>query len=170
MPTPTFEPIATYTLPSDTATYTFSNISQSYTHLYVVVNILSTSNGLDFYVRFNGDGGNNYATTKMGSSPSSRSTNRRDSAPAMQLFYVVSGASNGTWTGGEIWIPYYTSTTFTKNIQATGGGKSETGMSSSFWNNTAAITSIGFAATDTFTTSPTLGAGTTFTLYGILKA
>jgi hypothetical protein len=168
----TFEPIATYTLPSNTSAYTFNSIPGSYTHLYVVVSILNPSsqgNGLDFYMRFNNDGGNNYAVTKMGATASTRGSNRTNAANAMQLFYVVAGSNTSTWTNGEIWIPYYTSTTFKKNIQASGGGIPETGISSSFWNNTSAITSVGIAADSGFT-GAVMGAGSTFTLYGILKA
>jgi hypothetical protein len=35
----TFEVVRTYTVPSDTTTFTLSSISQSYTHLYCVTNI-----------------------------------------------------------------------------------------------------------------------------------
>jgi hypothetical protein len=169
----TFEPIATYTLPSDTATYTFNSIPGSYTHLYIVVSILNPSsggNGLDYYLAFNGDYSANYATTKMGATASTRGSNRVNAGNSMQLFYTVAGSNVGTWTTGEIWIPYYTSTVFQKNIQASGGGIPETGISSSFWNNTSAITSVGFSASNNFTSAPLMGAGSTFTLYGILKA
>jgi len=169
MPTQTFEVIASTTLPSATNSYTFSSIPSTYTHLYLVVNILSTGTGLDYYIIFNGDNNANYAVTKCGTTATSRSSNRVNDARAMQLFFVTSGSLSGSWTAGEVWIPYYTSTTFIKNIQAQGGGNPEVGFSSSFWNNTSAITSLGVAATQVFGGGDTLGAGTTLTLYGIKK-
>jgi hypothetical protein len=171
MATSTFEPIATYTLPSAANNYTFSSIPSTYTHLYLVANILSTGTGLDYYIIFNGDNSANYATTKCGTTAATnnRASNRVNAARAMQLFYTTSGSLSGSWTAGEVWIPYYTSTVFTKNIQAQGGGNPEVGFSSSFWNNTDAITSLGVAATQVFGGGDTLGAGTTLTLYGIKK-
>jgi hypothetical protein len=59
----TYEPIATQTLGSDTATVTFSTIPQTYTDLVVACHLSGSraTFGGDFLTRFNGDTGANYS-------------------------------------------------------------------------------------------------------------
>lgn len=165
----TFEVVRTYTVPSNTTSFTLNSISQAYTHLFCVTNIYNNDagNGMDYYLTFNGDSTANYAVTKWGGSPSnSKSSNRTNNASSMQLFYTVAGSTGKAWTSGQIWIPFYTSS-FKKNIHVRGGcATSEAGYSTGFWNSAAAINSITLAASST----DAIGSGTTITLYGILKA
>ena len=165
----TFEVVRTYTVPSDTTTFTLSSISQSYTHLYCVTNIYNNEvgNGMDYYLQFNGNTTANYAVTKWGGNASNtRSSNRTNAASSMQLFYTTNGSTGKAWTAGQIWIPFYTSS-FTKNTHVRGGcATSEAGYSTGFFNSTAAINSMTISASSI----NAIGAGTTITLYGILKA
>lgn len=167
----TFEPITTYTVPSNTNNFTLGSLSQAYDHLYVVCNILNTyGNGLDFYMRLNNDSSNNYVATRMGGGTSSRSTTRQTTGSSLQLFYCVAGANNGDWTAGEIWIPYYTNTNGTKGIHVYGGSPADTGKTAGNWGGTAAVNALSFSADSGFAGAPYIAAGSVFTVYGIKGA
>lgn len=168
----TFEPITTYTVPSNTNNFSLNSLSQAYDHLYIVCNILNTyGNGLDFYMRLNGDSSSNYVGTRMGGGSSGgRSTARQNTGTSLQLFYCVAGANNGDWTAGEIWIPYYTNTSGTKGIHVFGGSPADTGKTAANYGGTAAITSVSFSADGGFTGAPYIAAGSIFTVYGIKGA
>lgn len=168
---PTFTPITTYTVPSNTNTVTFSSLSQSYTHLYVVCNILSASPGagLDYYLRING-GSSSYNSTRMGASPTGRSTTRQNQTIAFQLFYCVAGSNSGAWTSGQIWFPYYRDTTYVRNVQVQGGSNADLGRMSGFFDTTAALNQIAFSSDISFGGGNYIGAGSVFTIYGITKA
>jgi hypothetical protein len=168
----TFEPIATYTVPSDTNSYTFSSISSAYTHLYITCNIKSVAPGygLDYYMRLNG-GTSGYYTTRAGATTASRSSTRADNQGSLQMFYVAAGVNANEWTAGEIWIPFYTNTTFKKNVQILGGSAlSEVCKNGAYYDSTTAVSSVGFSSDGGFTGSAYIGAGSVFTIYGITKA
>jgi len=168
----TFEPITTYTVPSDTNNFSLGSLSQSYDHLWIVCNIKSASSGtgLDYYMRVNGDTSSNYVATRMGASSTSRSTARQNTGSSFQLFYCVAGSNSGDWTAGQIWIPYYTSTTGTKSIFTYGGSTAETGKTSGNWGGTTAVNAVSFSSDTNFTGSASIGAGSSFTVYGIKGA
>lgn len=167
----TFEPITTYTVPSNTNSVTFSSLSQSYTHLYIMCNILSASpgNGLDYYMRING-GASSYNSTRLSASSSSKNTARQNQLASFQLFYCVAGSNAGNWTAGEIWLPYYRDTTYVRNVQVRGGSSNDMGRMSGFFDTTAACNQVAFSSDISFTGSAYIGAGSIFTIYGITKA
>jgi hypothetical protein len=168
----TFEPIMTYTVPSDTNNFALNTISQSYDHLLIMCNIKSASPGagLDYYMRVNGDASGNYVATRMGGSASSRSTARQTSGSSYQLFYCVAGSNAGDWTAGQIWIPYYTSTNGTKSILTNGGSNADAGKTSGNWGGTSAVNAVSFSSDAGFVGSAYIGAGSIFTIYGIKGA
>lgn len=169
----TFEPITTYTVPGDTNNFSLGSLSQSYDHLYIICNIKSASSGagLDYYMRINGDSSNNYVATRLGgSSAGGKSTARQTTGTSYQLFYCVAGSNAGDWTAGEIWIPYYTSTTGTKSILTNGGSSAEIGKTSGNWGGTSPVNQLSFSSDQGFSGSAYLGAGSTFTIYGIKGA
>jgi hypothetical protein len=168
----TFEPITTYTVPSDTNNFSLGSLSQSYDHLYIVCNIKSASpgGGLDYYMRVNGDSSANYVATRLGGGAAGKSTARQNTGSSYQLFYCVAGSNAGDWTAGEIWIPYYTSTTGTKSILTNGGSSAEIGKSSGNWGGTSAVNAVSFSSDAGFTGSAYIGAGSIFTIYGIKGA
>jgi len=168
----TFEPITTYTVPSDTNNFSLNSLSQAYDHLYIVCNIKSASsgNGLDYYMRLNGDSSGNYVGTRLGGGLSSRSTARQTTGSSLQMFYCVAGCNAGDWTAGEIWIPYYTNTSGTKGIHIFGGCPTDTGKTAANYGGTAAISSVSFSSDTAFTGNAYIGAGSIFTVYGIKGA
>ena len=155
----TYEPIATTTLGSSASSITFSSISSAYTDLRLVVTILTTGNT---NLQFNGDTATNYSVTALtgdGTSASSSSVTSKTSMWGQQ------GALNNPslWT---VDIFNYTGSTFKTCLittSADGNGSGYTEREVGLWRSTSAITSLSFSG-------GTYNAGTTATLYGILKA
>lgn len=157
----TYEKIATTTLGSATSTVTFSSISGSYTDLVLIGNG-SASAGVTLGVRFNSDTGNNYSNTNMYGSGtaaiSGRDTNVNQ-AYYTNWYTTYDGTINMN-------IQNYSNTTTYKTAIVKGGNAGNyTWASALLWRSTSAITSVTLLADGT-----TFSSGSTFTLYGILKA
>ena len=156
----TYTPIATQTLSTATATVTFSSIPATYTDLVIVCSLGAASAGQDFKLQFNGDTATNYSTTIFRGS-STRSSN------ASFIYLDYTGATqNVVQSQYNININNYSNTTTYKTVltrfsDATNNAEANVGL----WRSTAAINSIALAMT-----SGNLIVGSTFTLYGILKA
>jgi hypothetical protein len=159
----TYEKIATTTLGSAAANITFSTISSAYTDLRLVVNCLLTATQ-DVYLRINGDTGTNYSSTSLKGDGSSASSGRQTSVA--QVF--LDEAQTTIPTLYEVDIFSYTGSTNKTGLVATSADRNGSGYTQRrvfLWRNTAAITSLIIVPNVT-----TLKAGTTATLYGILKA
>ena len=164
----TYEPIATYTFPSDAASYTFSAIPNTYTDLRLIIAETGTSGSNECALVFNGDTGANYDVVSL----SAASDNTIGSGSAANESRISFGGSIAS--GVHIFeINNYKNTTTFKNCLSksigTGSGKNWLYFRCANWRNTAAITSI---------TADTYGSafgylwrtGTTMTLYGIKAA
>lgn len=160
----TYEPIATTTLGSAAASYTFNSISGSYTDL-VVIAVPNTTVAADIWMQVNGDTGSNYSTTQLtgtGSSAASyRSSNRTNFNLNVSAYMSSTGNQNYL-----IQIQNYSNTTTYKTIigranNASLGVDATVGL----WRNTAAITSVTL-----LNNGSTFASGSTFTLYGIKSA
>lgn len=165
----TYDPIATYTLPSATNTYTFSSIPQTYTDLVLVVGSVRDSAGGSSVVamRYNGDTGSNYSCNYIGASG------------AGGLYSGRRTSDTGIWLGGmyptrgtfRVNIANYSNTTTNKTSISRqdfyGTAYEAVAAYVGLWRSTAAITSI---TAYTIDISPNFDAGTTFTLYGIKAA
>ena len=165
MPTLTYEKIATNTLGSANVNIDFTSITSTYTDLRIVLVGSITSSG-NAWMQFNGDTGANYSFTRIVGDGSTATSNRGTGYSRFQL----STSS----------VPAATPQLFTVDIFSYAGSTNKTILVESsqdlngsgnvtrwveLWRNTSAITSIKLIAlSDTFT------AGTTATLYGILKA
>ena len=159
----TYEPIATYTVPSATANYTFTSISGTYTDLVLIASIQATSGTDAIYINFNSDTTNaNYGFTRLTGITTTVGTTGgalpqlADYCPnATDFMPIVANIQN------------YSNATTWKNVVARWGNAGDaTGVVALVWQNTAAITSITIktaSATDIKT-------GSTFTLYGIKAA
>lgn len=162
----TYEPIATTTLGSAAANITFSSIPATYTNLRIVVVGTSSSNNVNFNMRFNGDSGTNYSLTSMQSNGSSASSNQ--SSNVSQIFMSYSGYSDTIPEMTTIDIFSYSGST-NKTCLITGSedrnGSGSVDRRVGLWRSTSAINSVLL-----YTQSGNLNAGTTATLYGILKA
>lgn len=157
----TYTPIATYTVSSAQAAYTFSSIPSTYTDLVVVINgTFGAFNTL--FMQFNSDtSSNNYSDTGMNGSGSAASSYRGTSGNASGT-----GGMGATRSTTILQIQNYSNATTYKTTLWRANSPSDyvqTGVS--LWRNTAAINSITFTANAT-----TFQAGSTLTLYGITAA
>jgi hypothetical protein len=160
----TYTPIATTTLGSSVATYTFSSIPSTYTDLVFVVNMGATAAFQDMTVIFNGDTAANYSFTRVGGNGSTTASARSTGASNIRL--DGNGPDTVITSTYLINVMNYANTTTYKTLvdkfsRASGGVEATAGM----WRSTAAITSVTFGMT-----SGSLLAGSIFTLYGILAA
>jgi hypothetical protein len=164
----TYEPIATYTFPSDAAAYTFTSIPNTYTDLRLIIAETSSSGSNECALVFNGDTGANYDVVSL--SMASDSTVGSGSAANESRISFGGSIANAMHI---FEINNYKNTTTFKNCLSktigTGGGRNILYFRCANWRSTAAITSI---------TADTYGSafgylwrtGTTMTLYGIKAA
>jgi|688.fasta_scaffold121372_4 hypothetical protein len=163
----TYEPIATTTLGSAAANFTFSSISQNYTDLIAVIVGNSVNSGLIGSAIRVGNGsvdtGSNYSMTELYGDGSSAQSYRETSQTRWNLTLMT----NGTTTGVNIiQIMNYSNTT-TYKTSLTRANVTSTALRAvvGLWRSTSAINIIEIA--------PNAGnwaAGTSATLYGIKAA
>ena len=157
----TYEPIATTTLGSATATVTFNSFS-GYTDLVLIVNGTRTTNNGDMTIKVNNDTGSNYSFTRLTGDGSS-AVSQASSNDTIGYTGVLSSSTRGAVI---VQFQYYSnSTTYKTWLTRFNVTSDRVGAYANLWRSTSAITSIvvGCGA-DTFTS------GSTFTLYGITAA
>jgi hypothetical protein len=160
----TYEPIATTTLSSATNTVNFTSIPSTYTDLVLVCNIKGTGTGTAINLQFNSDTGSNYSTTFLAGISSSPATAKTTNAANISTAYATANY-NGVWGQMVMQIQNYKNTTTFKSVLIRSGqGNGETVANIGLWRNTNAITTINLPSVDNY------DIGSTFTLYGILKA
>jgi hypothetical protein len=159
----TYTPIATTTLGSAQANYTFTSIPSTYTDLVLVTSgsiSSSADRGLQF--RVNGDTGTNYSWTYLDGDGSTASSGRQtgDTSGNAGL------ASTSTIVTSIAQFLNYSNTTTFKTVLSRGSNAgSRVRASVNLWRNTSAITSITI-----FDSAFNLNTGYTLTLYGIASA
>jgi hypothetical protein len=161
----TYTPIATTTLGSDTASYTFSSISGSYTDIVVALSVSSTHTGVTSLVlQFNSDTGSNYSNTRLGGDGSSAFSDRDSNVTAPRLALI--GNSTTEFNPVIMNLNNYSNATTYKSILSRGNyASSYVTAYAALWRSTSAITSIKI-----FPFSGSLRSGSTLTLYGITAA
>jgi hypothetical protein len=160
----TYTPIATTTLGSAAASYTFSSIPSTYTDLVLVANGTGSGN-TGLYAQFNSDTGSNYSLTVMGGSGTTATSERQTSVTYARFVW------NSLWNSSNpgvaiVNIQNYANTTTYKTMiwrSSTASNAVEAGVN--LWRSTAAISSITITGS-----SNNIAAGSTFTLYGITAA
>ena len=164
----TYEPIATTTLGSAAADITFSSISASYTDLRVVLVATANSGSQRIHWRFNSDTGSNYSNTILLGDGASATSVRSTSQTSIRSANANTLSTNPSVTIIDI-FSYAGSTNKTCLIASSSdqNGSGNVARTVGLWRNTTTITSV--------SASPEFGggdfaAGTTATLYGILKA
>lgn len=158
MPTSTEIPIATTTLGSAAASYTFSSIPGTYTDLILVASTQNASGADNFLLNFNGDTGSNYSVTRLNGNGTSAGTNRATNQTVLQCGDVYSTRSTTI-----VHIMNYSNTTnYKTTITRQNNATNLVAANVNLWRSTSAITSILIS-----TSSYNFSAGTTFTLYGI---
>jgi len=163
----TYEPIATTTLGSASSSITFSSIPSTYTDLRIVWNISGVSTTTDIPLRFNGNSSNLYSYTYLRGNGSSVASSRLVNEAQM---FMTGG--NSLASGFQVALiidifSYAGSTNKTVLAQYLNdrNGSGTVASNVGLWRNTAAINSVTL-----FAASGTLNAGTTATIYGILRA
>lgn len=162
----TYEPIATTTLGSAAASYTFSGIPATYTDLILICQTSVTSGSVQNQMQFNSDTGTNYSATILSGSGSAVLSTRNSNINFITLGYD----DYNTTAIGQMSIVniqnYSNSTTYKTTIQR--GSNANTGVSATvgLWRSTAAITSVLIKPAG----GVNYAAGSTFTLYGIKSA
>lgn len=165
----TYEPIATNTLTTNTATVTFSSISASYTDLVLVSNVGATAAGASVFIRFNSDTGTNYSYTEMYGDGTTAASARASSLGYSQPSAYI-GVDTPITTVIITNIQNYSNTTTNKTFlsranRASAGSAPGTEALVGLWRSTAAINTIALSLfSGSFVT------GSTFTLYGIKAA
>jgi hypothetical protein len=164
----TYEPIATNTLGSATASVTFGSISGTYTDLVLVANVQLTSSGQSLLYQFNSDTATNYSLTILKGNGTSATSDRRSTIN----YQLAAGWDAGLPTSSSfataiINIQNYSNastfkTSLARGSNAAGGDVTAT---VNMWRSTNAITSLTL-----YTGSGNLNTGSTFTLYGIKAA
>lgn len=157
----TYTPIQTYTLGSNT-TVTFSSIPQTYTDLILITEATGTTNGA-MDIRFNGDTATNYRRNGMyGDGTTAAAYNN----PSLAYGLIGAGAS----TARVVAITHfmnYTNTSIYKTYITRDTTASATGFACYLWKSSAAITTIALTGDPI---GSNIGAGSTFTLYGVTAA
>ena len=162
----TYTPIATTTLGSAAASYTFSSIPSTYTDLVLIFNGTNNQaiNTADFTLNFNGDSGANYSRTWLGGNGTSAASNR--STGSTLIYTTFYGAPSTSQSNVIVSFQNYSNTTTYKTVLArTTNAASGTDATVGLWRSTAAISSILIT-----NTVGTFSVGSTFTLYGIAAA
>lgn len=161
----TYTPIATQTLTTSAASVTFSSIPGTYTDLVVVVDALNTfGNNYWLYMRAgNGsiDTGNNYSGTYLYGTGSAAVSARGTSGPS-----IIGVIDSANFKGHIVQVMNYANTTTYKTWLSRGNANAYTGAWVNLWRSTAAVNTIEFS----IEAGKSFAVGSTFTLYGILKA
>lgn len=161
----TYEPIATTTLGSSSATITFSSIPATYTDLRLILAYKPTSTGAYPYIQFNGDTATNYSRTRLSGDGTSAASNQSTNQTFIRLATTMAG---GSWGFNTVDVFSYAGSTYKTSLtssQEDQNGSGYVDRQVALWRSTSAITSIVITAnTNAF------DVGTTATLYGIKSA
>ena len=162
----TYTPIATTTLGSAVASYTFTSIPSTYTDL-VLISSMQTSIANDAArLEFNGDTASNYSFTQLYGNGSTATSNRATSQTAGRF---ANDCPNSTYFGTYVTqIQNYSNATTFKTMISRGNAANQSLQTFvTLWRKTPeAITSMKIAPES----GGTLLTGSTFTLYGIAAA
>jgi hypothetical protein len=156
----TYEPIATNTLGTATASVTFSSIPQTYTDLILVARPADGLNLGAYVVTFNSDTGTNYSTTRLYGNGTTASSDRQTNQT--NITSAWGGSTNNMYTTH---IMNYSNTTTYKTALTRISENSYVVLMAGLWRNTNAVTTI-----KVDTSGNNYASGSTFTLYGIKAA
>ena len=157
----TYDKIATTTLSTATADVTFSSFS-GYTDLVLVINGKMTSTGNSIYLRFNDDTTSSYHTQVLSNNSTVRSSNNFGCG----LGGYLSGYDANQFAIEAHILDYANTTKYKPVISRYGQAGTQVELLVNSYGSATAVTSMKVLinAVDTFQS------GSTFTLYGILRA
>jgi len=166
----TYTPIATTTITTAAASYTFSSIPSTYTDLVLVSNVRSTRSATDssLYLRLNSDTATNYSATVLKGNGTIAQSDRFTNVSSAYVALNVNASltASGSFTPVLLNLNNYSNTTTFKTIlsrESFAGG--EVAAIVALWRSTAAISSI-----QLLDPVANIEVGSTFTLYGIKSA
>jgi len=165
----TYEPIASQTVSTSTATVTFSNIPGTYIDLVIVALVEAATSGSALRWRVNSDTGSNYSATYLLGDSRGALSGRESSATSGICGFADTGSSADPTNVAVIHFMYYANTNVYKTVLH-GGASNAAAVDRcvSLWRSTSAITSISLAMGATF---PTYNFDTaTISLYGVKAA
>ena len=160
----TYTPIATTTLASPAASYTFSSIPSTYTDLVLVAQAAnSIGDGYYFGLQFNGDTATNYSDTSIYGTGSSALSTREASVTRIIAGWTSLSAPTTLVCNIQ---NYSNTTTYKTALMRNANSAYREGAWVGLWRSTAAINSI----TVTSESTSSFLTGSTLTLYGIKAA
>jgi hypothetical protein len=162
MPTATYIALANLTLTGTDAEVVFASIPATFRDLVIITNTDNTAQA-DYYLRFNGDTGNNYNRATIQGTGSVASQNLSNNAAFMRLNGNGDLATDFSHTA-IIHINEYSRTDRHKNVLARTNSTHGVDATSGRWASNSAVTSV--------TIYPSTGSfelGSTFALYGIVS-
>ena len=159
----TYTPIATTTLGSAAASYTFSSIPSTYTDLVLIASVKTVSGDDGISLRYNSDSGSNYSWIYLLGNGSAAASGRNANDSKVQV-----GNVNATdFSPSIVNIQNYANTTtFKTSVSRTSLAGNYVIAYTGLWRNTAAINSIQIL----HNSGSNFLIGSTFTLYGIAAA
>lgn len=163
----TYEPIATQTLASATATVTFSSIAATYTDLRLIITAKDGSSSLSgaALLRFNSDSSTNYSFTNLYGDGTTAGSSRASSQTSGDILVTGNSASNFGISTVDI-FNYANTTTFKTFISRGNTVEAFTNARVYLWRKTPeAINTISLTSG-----TSNWNIGSTFTLYGIKAA
>lgn len=163
----TYEPIATTTLTTSSATIDFTSISASYTDLRLILNYTATTGGGELDLRFNSNSATNYSAIELYGTGSAAFSTYWATKNAIYL-PGSAGSSTTIPTLVTIDVFSYAGSTNKTVLSTWSGDRNGSGIVSrsvGLWRSTAAITTINLLLG-----SGSFAIGTTATLYGIKAA
>jgi hypothetical protein len=163
MPTPTYKPLATVTVPIATASVTFSNIPATYRDLRLVANASTATTG-NLSMRVNSDTGTNYKIIVMLGYSTGLVSSQSQNLTSIYSNYAVGLASTDRALNTYD-IMDYSATDKHKTFLIRTNHAGEWNAIAARWANTAAITSVTVNAS--FDPLVLFTAGSTLSLYGI---
>lgn len=163
----TYEPIATTTLGSSSATISFTSIPATYTDLRLVFVGKGANNGMAIGLQYNADTGTSYSTTFLYGNPAAAYRQINQARINLADTSNIAGLDNVTPSIWTIDILAYTSA-INKTCVFKGGQIywNTLNVGVGLWRSTSTINQIDFISNS----SNQYASGTTVTLFGILKA
>lgn len=162
MPTPTYVPLANYTLPSSFGTFSFTNIPNTYRDLVIVTTTSQAVAGSEMRIRFNSDSGSNYPIVYAGGYGIGTPFSGGSTAPS-QITPSATVGESGTMMVTMHILDYAQTNKhkpgLVRSHDVTASGLQ---MQAFRWASTAAITSVSFISL-----GGSLAAGSTFAIYGV---
>lgn len=167
----TYEPIASQTLGSNSASVSFSSIPGTFTDLRLVISAkTSDATSQILAMRLNSDTGTNYSYTRLYGNGTTASSDRTSSASRIDVGFMANSSSDRSHS--FIDIMSYASTNVFKTVLTAWESQGSSGTNVQFvlrqvglYRSTSAITAISLAFD-----AGNVVSGSTFSLYGIKAA